>query len=409
MLGQMRQALILGGLLCAGLLCAALPLIAADQTINLDRNTTNGEESRVSTRVLSTYPVRIENTIYNNAPGEAFTFRWPGAGPGGFSSLVTAGPGVGTIWTWTTVYQVYSIDSPITFTPVRSLNVFGSPTGGVLVPSGNDGLFSVPGKSIVPNDVTLSSASLTSSLITFFSPEKTVASCGVDCSAGGCEVFLENQTGGTVTMLNEQQDCCLEEHQIFCEGICTSYLTDAQNCGACGNVCAFDEFCGEGVCQKICQPGEEYCDEVCVDPLTDPLHCGGCGNTCGAAEFCDAGTCRPTCELTVCGDLCVDTQADPLNCGACGNACAADQFCGAGACQDICPGGELCGEVCVDPLTDPLNCGGCGIACDTDEFCDVGACRLVCDHTVCGELCVDLSSDPLNCGVCGNFCAYKKF
>src|SRR5688572_13626692 len=253
---QMRSGLILGMVSLAGALGLAPLMMAADQSINLDENSANGSESRVSTKVLSTYPVRIENTVYNNAAGQSFTFLWPGAGPGGFSSFLAAGPGVGTIWTWTTVYQVYSIDTPIDFQPARTLSVFGAPTRGVQVPGGNGGLFMVPGKSISPNQVTLSNASLTSSLITFFSPEKTVASCGVDCANGACEVFLENQSGDTVTLVNRQQDCCLEPHQLICEGECKSYLTDAQNCGECGNVCAVDEFCGEGACEKICPDGE---------------------------------------------------------------------------------------------------------------------------------------------------------
>src|SRR5262245_1131532 len=82
---------------------------AADQPIDLDKNAANGAESKVSTKVLQTFPVKIENTIYNNAPGGAYKFKWAGAGPGGFNSFLTAGPGVGTSWVWTTAYQVYSI------------------------------------------------------------------------------------------------------------------------------------------------------------------------------------------------------------------------------------------------------------------------------------------------------------
>src|SRR5262245_57613191 len=116
---------------CLGLITApwvAVLVRAADQPIDLDKNAANGAESQVSTKVLQTFPVKSENTVYNNAPGSAYKFKWGGAGPGGFNSLVTAGPGVGTSWVWTTAYQVYSIQSPVVFTPTRSLPVFGAPT-----------------------------------------------------------------------------------------------------------------------------------------------------------------------------------------------------------------------------------------------------------------------------------------
>jgi hypothetical protein len=405
---QVRLGLVSIALFAAAFLGLTAYLQAADQPINLDENSANGDESRVSTKVLQTYPVKIENTVYNNAAGEAFNFKWAGAGPGGFNSFVAAGPGVGTIWTWTTVYQVYSIDAPVVFAPARTMTTFGTPTRGVGSTSG-DGNFLAPGKSIYPNQVTLSSASLTSSLITFFSPEKTIASCGVDCSTGDCDIFLENNTGETVTLANRQQDCCLEPQQLICEGTCVSYLTDDQNCGGCGNVCAGDEFCSNGACEPIC-PGETLCGEECADLTSDPLNCGACGNACAGNEYCSAGACQLNCgSLTECGGMCVDLASDPLNCGGCGTVCAGDEFCGSGACQKICGSLTLCGNECVDVTSDPLNCGACATACAADEFCGAGTCQAICGSlTMCGGECVDLTSDPLNCGTCGLTCGTNQ-
>src|SRR5688572_24431241 len=361
---QVRLSLAITTILLAAAVSVTTFLQAADQPINLDENSANGAESKVSTKVLQTYPVRIENTVYNNAAGEAFTFKWPGAGPGRFASFVSAGPGVGTIWTWSTVYQVYSIDSPVTFSPVRSIPVFGAPAGGVVSSPSTDGSFTAPGKSINPGQVTLSSASLSSSLITFFSPEKTVASCGVDCAGGNCEIFLENQTGESVTVKNRQQDCCLEPHQLICEGECKSYLTDPLNCGGCGNVCASDEFCSEGVCEEIC-PGATLCGEVCIDTTSDPLNCGSCGNACDAEEHCSEGACQPNCDQTVCGTQCIDISSDPLNCGACGNICPSNNICTSGACVRCrAPKPTACNNKCTSLNTDPFNCGACGFVCD---------------------------------------------
>ena len=375
---------------------------AADQPIDLDQNAANGQESKVSTRVLQTYPVMIENTVYNNSPGISYSVDWDGAGPGGFLSSVTAGPGVGVKWVWSTVYQVYSINSPALFTPTRSLPVFGTDPGGVsTVGPSPGGSFVLPGKSIYPNQVTLSDASLSSSLITFFSPEKTVATCGAQCASGQCDVVLSNLTGAPVDVKLDQLDCCPEAHQTFCDGQCTSYLTDPNNCGGCGNVCAADHFCSEGAC--VCNAGLTECGSGCIDVLTDPANCGACGNTCSADETCTGGACVCDPGLTRCAEGCLDLQTDPANCGGCGQACYVDEFCSGGAC--VCnPGLTQCGELCVDLQDDPANCGACGNACAAGQLCTNGACVCPVGQAMCAGVCRTLQDDPLNCGACGNIC-----
>lgn len=375
---------------------------AADQPLDLDKNAVNGQESKVSTRVLQTYPIMIENTVYNNAPGYSYTFDWEGAGPGGFHSFLTAGPGVGTRWVWSTVYQVYSVQSPAQFTPVRALSVFGTDPQGVRTGgSTSGGSFSVPGKSIYPTQVTLSNASLSSSLITFFSPEKTVATCGVQCEPGRCDVAFQNLSGGTASLKTEQLDCCYEPHQIFCDGQCTTYLTDANNCGGCGVVCPGDQFCSEGAC--VCNPGLTECDGACVDAQSDEAHCGACGSACLADESCVAGGCLCDPGLTQCGAGCLDLATDPANCGACGNACYTDEFCSGGSC--VCNAGlTQCGEGCLDLQTDSSNCGACGNVCPVGGICSGGACVCPLGQVDCGGTCVELQKDPLNCGACGNAC-----
>ena len=376
---------------------------ASDQPIDLDQNAANGQESRVSTRVLQTYPVMIENTVYNNSPGVSYSVDWGGAGPGGFLSNVTAGPGVGVKWVWSTVYQVYSINSPALFTPTRSLTVFGSdPQGGVTtIGPSSGGSFVLPGKSIYPTQVTLSNASLSSSLITFFSPEKTVATCGSECTGGQCDVVIKNLAGGAVNVTATQLDCCPEAHQTLCDGECTSYLTDPANCGGCGNVCAADQVCSDGAC--VCQPGLTECASECVDALTDPANCGACGNACSADETCSGGACVCDPGLTRCAEGCLSLKTDPANCGACGHACYTDEFCSDGAC--VCnPGLARCGDACVDLQDDPANCGGCGLACAAGQSCSNGACVCPPGQAMCGGACRNLQDDPLNCGACGNVC-----
>ena len=380
---------------------------ATETRIDLDGNPVNGPESRVVTRVLSTFPVQVENTIFNNVGGTAFRFDWDGAGPGGFNSSIAPGPDVGTQWVWSSTSVVYNIESPVIFTPMLDIPVFGPAPGGGVVPiGGNDGVFIVPGKSTIPTQVTLSNASLTSSLITFFSPAHTRANCGVNCVDGQCDMFVENLTGGTATIRGVQPGCCSEPHQIICGGECFSYLDDVQNCGGCGNTCENGEICSGGEC--MCPEGLTQCGDGCVDLATDSLNCGECASECLAEQSCVEGGCLcPGAEMQ-CSSECVDVSSDPLNCGDCGTACLPEASCIAGDCA--CPGGEsVCGEECVDLGADPLHCGACGTACLSEQSCSGGACVCPGGEAVCGEECVDLGTDESNCGACGSSCAGGQF
>ncbi|TDI13767.1 MAG: hypothetical protein E2P04_02620 [Acidobacteria bacterium] len=383
---------------------------AAERRIDLDGNPLNGEESKVQTKIIpGTFPVKFRNTIFNNTLGESFTFDWPGAGFGGFASFVGAGPGVGTVWTWTTVEEVFSIDSPITFLPARTVPVFGAPTPGVQPIGGaEERVFVVPGKSLSDLEVTITTAELVASLITFFSPQETLASCGVECDSGTCEVFLANFTGVPVNVMLRQDDCCMEPQQIFCDDVCTSYLTDTQNCGGCGIQCGPEELCTEGVC--ACPEGLTQCGEGCEDLQTDPDHCADCLTQCALDQFCSGGACLCSdAGFTNCDGTCQDLQNDDANCGGCGFACEFDEFCSAGVCEEICPGQTLCGEECVDLDSDVLNCGACGNACGSNDICTAGQC-FTCrppQATACDNECVSLHKDPLNCGACGFVCDFS--
>ena len=453
--GSRNSALIC--LLAAVATFALLPAYGVSVQIDLDDDPSNGDESTVETKVLQSFPVKIENVIVNNTSGASFTFNWLGAGPGGFSSILTPGPDVGTKWAWSTVSQVYSISTNGSFVEdARGIPVFGSPPGGFVSPGGNARLFALPGKSIFPNQATASTASLTASLITFFSPENTVATCESTYTPGVFTQTITNTSGEPLSLLVEQEDCCLEPHQIICGETCQSYLTDETNCGDCGVTCAYDEFCDGGACAAICPGvgeelcdgecadtlnddtncgdcgitcaydefcdggacaaicpgvGQEYCDEECADTLNDDTNCGDCGVTCAYDEFCNGGGCAPICPgeaQEYCDGECADTLTDDTNCGACGVTCAYDELCDGGACAPICPGEaqEYCDGECADTLNDPMNCGDCGQACLYDEFCDAGACTPICSEgmTLCGTVCVDLQSDPLHCGECGSTC-----
>jgi hypothetical protein len=235
--------------------------------------------------------------------------------------------------------------------------------------------------------------------------------------------------------------------------------TDANNCGACGNICstpgAFSKCVG-GVCQfDTCAPG-------LVDLNKDPKDGCECTTTAGGVELCDDldNNCDGRTDETF--NLATDVQ----NCGACNTecpalpqatvACAAKQCvytCDSGfsnlgqaglGCPYKCPVFPTTAETCdgVDQDCDGIidnGDPGAGVPCDdqcpvdsTGKHKCVGACtsgRTVCTSTTAGVACVggtqptgevcdgidndcngttdegfDTQTDVLNCGSCNTQC-----
>ena len=187
------------------------------------------------------------------------------------------------------------------------------------------------------------------------------------------------------------------------EGIDT--LTDEENCGGCGIVCApagaFGE-CVAGACTiRSCDVGrfdrdgvvDNGCEERCLPTGTDDTLCDLRDNDC---------------DFMVDEDVLLDT--DPANCGRCGRTCRfvhAAASCAAGACElGACEAGfydldGLPGNGCEYTCTpaDPLveSCNGSDDDCDgsIDEgdpggggSCgsDVGACSFGVEHCVMGVI-----------------------
>ena len=248
------------------------------------------------------------------------------------------------------------------------------------------------------------------------------ASCGVHCKPN--EACSEGQC---------KQPCA--DGQISCGSTCVDPKTDAENCGACGTVCASlphaaTGSCTAGVCGvSQCPSGYADCDKNSVDgcesdSMTDAANCGACGQTCPAAlnakPTCTMGTCAVTCApgFTSCaGSSCVNTMADGNNCGACGHACGANLVCYQGQCVGSCMGGaSLCGNSCIDLDGDPNNCGACSASCDLPNVqingcsrgtCSVGQCAAGfadCDAVASNGCETNTANDGNNCGSCGNDC-----
>ncbi len=224
--------------------------------------------------------------------------------------------------------------------------------------------------------------------------------------------------------------------------------TDANNCGACGNVCVINHGtpkCENSACVvDTCDTGWSDCDGLGSNGCEafterDPSNCGMCGNECQpAGSMCENNTCRPVVCLPGLADCDQDGACetnvgafDANNCGHCGKVCSlpnAVTKCNIGKCEiESCVAPFLdCdgdpGNGCeVDPGKDnALHCGGCGRTCSTSNAisatCIGGACGALCEQGFddcqtpaapdADDGCErDVSDDPSNCGSCGNVCA----
>lgn len=301
-------------------------VLGADKNIDLDGRTTNGNESVTSLTVVTTFPVKIKNKVTNKAIGDAFTFQWLSAGPGGFKSSLPAGTstGVGAAWTWETTQNVYSFTGNACTNDICFTKTAGPD------PVTSRGPFAAPGRSLTTSGVTVTSASLTTSLITFFSPPTVLAtvSSSVQPLGGGGFAYqsrIENKTASSIDIGIDAYPpgCCPDVHQKNCSGTCVYYLHDPKNCGSCGNICDIGDLCSDGECVPDCPDNQKACNGVCIDVSSDPLNCGGCGIACGSNQICQNAACT-TCSpplQTACDNHCVNIHTDSENCGGCGINC----------------------------------------------------------------------------------------
>ncbi len=225
--------------------------------------------------------------------------------------------------------------------------------------------------------VTPTTDSLTSSLITFFSPAHElvrVTSEVTELTSGEFQyrTQVRNLSGAPIVfdLAPGPLGCSIcPAAQTDCSGTCVDTGSDAANCGSCGNACAADEFCSEGTCMPVCAvPGTTLCGGACVNLASNNQNCGTCGNVCPNLE---------TTSFTCCSGVCTSLTGNNLNCGACGIACPEGFSCqGSPTSSCQCPSGlQDCSGACVDISSSPLNCGACGRACNVPfETCQGGKC-----------------------------------
>jgi hypothetical protein len=231
------------------------------------------------------------------------------------------------------------------------------------------------------------------------------------CVAGVCEYDCQMDWGACTTTT------------------CSTYLRwDESNCGACGNVCAFDEQCSSGTCES-CPVGEVFCGSGCVDTETHTSHCGGCGNYCpyrpNTVRQCVSGVCSYSCysgwldcDMPSTNGCETNSGYDPQNCGGCGNACGPNEICDDGNCIACGGGTTLCNGSCVDTNIDPDNCGGCSITCtgaaNAVATCSAGSCGFDCtagwyDCDLNPNSGCEIPSSETDCAGCGDVCSAQEF
>jgi len=146
--------------------------------------------------------------------------------------------------------------------------------------------------------------------------------------------------------LNSSSVCADQSYERFC-GHCTDIRTDPNNCGGCGNVCAFDAVCENKqcvFCTYNCSADNDFCT---ISP---------CNKTTGCSIF-DCASDNNPCTIPPCNSSL--GGCTPLDCSNDGN------YCTVGSCSSAiggCPlrDCDLVGNVC---LTNPCRDGACSYQC----------------------------------------------
>jgi hypothetical protein len=231
---------------------------------------------------------------------------------------------------------------------------------------------------------------------------------------------------------SNKPDCCPSSAPRLCNNHCVDSLSDAGNCGGCGNICPPGATCQNGAC--MCPSGTRLCGAACVDVTSDSANCGSCGSACPPGETCQGSVCVCPVGTTNCNGVCHDLTNDPNNCGTCGHICGTGATCQGGTCVSTtqctndsnCPAGFHCAAgVC---LANQLCAPGATQSCGSN----VGACipgTQTCQSNGTWGPCVggilpqpetcngidddcngvidngyDLANDINNCGACGHVC-----
>ncbi len=208
------------------------------------------------------------------------------------------------------------------------------------------------------------------------------------CSARTCVVSCNRGFGNCDNMV--------------ANGCETNLLTTVTSCGACGRTCSFPNAtptCANGACAMgACNPGFADCDgnpaNGCETVVSNNINnCGACGNRCAfanATAACVSGTCEigacasgwANCDSNTANGCEANVASNTLSCGTCGTTCTVGQACApsgtTGACVQSCPSGTtFCSGGCVNLINNRDHCGACGNRCAAGRDCVNRMCTVV--------------------------------
>ena len=225
----------------------------------------------------------------------------------------------------------------------------------------------------------------------------------VDDGCGGrfnCDAACDPENPCTPTTCDAQKATCgfLSDG---CAGTLDCGQDDANNCGACGNVCLVGTACESGVCTSPCGGGAR------ISLSIDNANCGACDNACASGTICANGVCAgaatvnaaklPSGALQLSGSgtpnvyYIVEVTHDLSRKGWVELGTVKSDASGAFTFVDItAPNFDLgfyraevcalcnannivCGGDYVNPSSDASNCGSCGTVCDSG-LCSAGIC-----------------------------------
>jgi hypothetical protein len=260
-----------------------------------------------------------------------------------------------------------------------------------------------------------------------------------ECTTGAC-TFVRCQDG--------LGDC---NSDLALDG-CEQPLNVDQFCGDCATDCGAtsDPICSGGQCADVaCPAGTADCAQdglPCeIDTDGDEANCGACGNLCAfdpgtthaSGLTCASGACQPNCDATYddCDNNyrngCETSLRTTTDCNGCGVGCAianATATCVTGQCrvQTCATDFDDCNvdqTSCETPLNTTLNCGACGAMCNLanaiascagtpgTRVCQIAGCSESyykdCDTTHATGCEIDTRTATAHCGACNNNCVTK--
>ncbi len=91
-------------------------------------------------------------------------------------------------------------------------------------------------------------------------------------------------------LVEDKSSACsaVGQSKLVCNGETVYALTDAKNCGSCGNACPTGKSCIQGVCEMLCTPNEKRCSGNKVE-ICD-------GNDWNVSQVCDYGCSNKACN-----------------------------------------------------------------------------------------------------------------